>query len=61
MCSAVSVNLVTQQHVDVPFWNDRRIGVVEHVFPADTRRALESFCAELVSATCDEKRLDLEL
>jgi len=55
------VNLVTQQHVDVPFWNDRRIGVVEHVFPADTRRALESFCAELVSATCDEKRLDLEL
>ena len=31
-CSALSVNLVSQAHVDVPFANDGRIGVVDHVF-----------------------------
>ena|ERR671923_1598261 len=34
-CSRTSVNLVSRDHVDVPFYNDRRIGVVEHVFIAD--------------------------
>ncbi len=32
VCSAMSINLVSREHVDLPFWNDRRIGVVEHVF-----------------------------
>jgi hypothetical protein len=59
-CRAVSVNLVTRRHVDVPFWNDARIGVVDHVFPSDALRVVEEFRAELRSARFDEKRLDLE-
>ena len=53
-CSAVSVNLVTQ-HVDFPFWNDARVGVVEHVFEADALRTIEEFRAELDSAQFDER------
>ena len=60
-CSAVSVNLVTPQHLDVPFWNDARVGVVSHVFREDALRAVDEFRAELVSAAFDERRLDLEL
>jgi hypothetical protein len=59
-CSAVSVNLVTREHVDIPFWNDARVGVVDHVFPTDALRVLDEFRAELESARFDEKRLDLE-
>jgi hypothetical protein len=59
-CAAVSVNLVTRQHVDIPFWNDVRVGVVEHTFEADALRAVEEFRAQLESAQFDEKRLDLE-
>ena len=61
VCAAVSVNLVSREHVDLPFWNDRRIGVVEHVFQRDALRALEEFRAELHSIRFDERRLDLEL
>ena len=59
VCAAVSVNLVTREHVDIPFWNDARVGVVEHVFPRDKLRAIDEFCAELQSSRFDEKRLDL--
>jgi len=59
-CGTVSVNLVTRQHVDLPFWNDPHVGVVDHVFPADVERAVEAFRAELASARFDERRLDLE-
>jgi hypothetical protein len=59
-CGAVSVNLVTRQHVDLPFWNDARVGVVDHVFPEDAERAVGAFRAELASARFDERRLDLE-
>ena len=31
-CDRVSVNLVSHEHVDLPFHNDGEIGVVEHVF-----------------------------
>jgi len=61
VCSAVSVNLVSRAHVDLPFWNDRRVGVVEHVFQRDALRAIDSFRAELHSARFDEMRLDLDL
>jgi hypothetical protein len=60
-CAAVSVNLVTREHVDVPFWNDVRVGVVDHVLPADLEHAVDAFRAELASARFDERRLDLEL
>jgi hypothetical protein len=58
-CSSVSVNLVSAQHVDLPFHNDSRIGVVEHVFARDALRTLEDFTAELYSATFDARRLTL--
>jgi hypothetical protein len=59
VCSSVSINLVTSEHLDVPFYNDRRIGVVELVFDADADRAVEEFAAELYSARFDSRRLDL--
>ena len=59
VCSSVSVNLVSAQHVDVPFHNDQEIGVVGHVFAPDAERALEGFAAELRSSRFDARRLSL--
>jgi hypothetical protein len=59
-CAAVSVNLVTREHLDVPFVNDARVGVVSHVFREDALRAVEEFRVELRSAHFDERRLDFE-
>ena len=59
-CSSLSVNLVTQAHVDLPFWNDARVGVVEHVFAEDAFRTLDDFRLELYSSHFDERRLNLE-
>ena len=58
-CSALSVNLVSQAHVDVPFHNDAAIAVVEHVFADDALRTIDEFRAELYSAGFDERRLHL--
>jgi len=58
-CGALSVNLVSRAHVDVPFANDGRIGVVDHVFPEDVLRTVAEFHAELHSARFDERRLHL--
>ncbi len=58
-CDQVSVNLVSLEHVDVPFRNDDTVGVVEHVFAGDAARAAEEFCAELYSASFDARRLHL--
>jgi hypothetical protein len=58
-CRRTSVNLVSHEHVDLPFHNDAEIGVVEHVFSEDVARALEEFRAELSSATFDIRRLSL--
>lgn len=59
-CSSTSVNLVTHAHLDVPFWNDQTVAVVDHVFAADALRTIDEFRAELHSARFDERRLDLE-
>jgi hypothetical protein len=59
VCAGVSVNLVSAQHLDVPFHNDEEIGVVEHVFAPDAERVLEEFSAELHSACFDARRLSL--
>jgi hypothetical protein len=56
-CRRTSVNLVSHEHVDLPFHNDAEIGVVEHVFSEDVARALEEFRAELSSASFDIRRL----
>jgi len=58
-CEHVSVNLVTPEHVDLPFHNDREIGVVGHVFPDDATATIEAFSAELYSASFDARRLAL--
>lgn len=58
-CTSVSVNLVTAEHVDLPFHNDSDVGVVEHVFAADALRTMDEFSAELYSASFDARRLQL--
>jgi len=58
-CASRSINLVSQAHVDLPFHNDARIGVVEHVFEADADRAIEEFERELYSSAFDTRRLAL--
>jgi hypothetical protein len=60
VCGAVSVNVVSRTHVDVPFANDDRVGVVAHVFAAESLRTLEQFRVALHSAAFDERRLGLE-
>jgi hypothetical protein len=59
-CRRLSLNLVSQPHVDLPFHNDPEIGVVEHMFGEDTPTTLEEFRAELWSASFDARRLGLE-
>lgn len=59
-CGAVSVNLVSNEHVDVPFHHDHEIGVVPHLFRADGLRAVEAFRAELYSDSFDLRRLQLD-
>jgi len=60
VCGKLSVNLVSRAHVDVPFANDREVGVVEHVFADDAETTLAEFGAELRSEAFDARRLELE-
>jgi hypothetical protein len=58
-CSRTTVNLVTRPHVDVPFYHDRRVAVVEHVFAAELAEKPEALRAELLSAGLEARRRDL--
>jgi len=58
-CLRTSVNLVSHQHVDLPWHNDTHVGVVEHVFSEDVAATVEQFRAELDSARFDARRIDL--
>jgi hypothetical protein len=58
-CAHTSVNVVSREHVDVPFYNDRRVAVVEHVIALDRHDAVEAFRAELFSSSFDARRRDL--
>ncbi|HEY6962494.1 MAG TPA: hypothetical protein VI408_11445 [Gaiellaceae bacterium] len=60
VCNKVSVNLVSRAHVDVPFVNDREVGVVEHLFEDDAAATIDEFHAELWSSSFDARRLGLE-
>jgi hypothetical protein len=60
VCDKVSVNLVSRAHVDVPFVNDREVGVLEHLFERDASATVEEFRAELWSGAFDARRLTLE-
>jgi len=59
-CTRTSVNLVSAEHVDLPFHNDAHVGVVEHVFQDDALATLDEFREELYSARFDMRRLNLE-
>jgi len=59
-CQRLSVNLVSHEHVDLPFHNDVDVGVVEHLFADDALQTLAQFRAELYAATFDARRLGLE-
>jgi hypothetical protein len=59
VCGGVSVNLVSQEHVDLPFHNDGAVGVVDHLFARDALRTIDEFEAELYSASFDARRLHL--
>jgi hypothetical protein len=59
-CGRLSLNLVSRTHVDVPFANDHKVGVIEHLFADDVATAVEEFRAELLSAAFDTRRLALE-
>jgi hypothetical protein len=59
-CLRISINLVTHEHVDLPFHNDAEIGVVQHVFTYDTTQTLDEFRARLYSSDFDARRLQLE-
>jgi hypothetical protein len=57
VCGSVSVNLVSAEHVDLPFHNDAEIGVVEHVFAADADCVVDEFSDALYSGRFDSRRL----
>ena len=58
-CQRTSVNLVSPDHVDVPWHNDAEVGVVEHLFSEDVARTVAAFHEELYSAHFDPRRIDL--
>jgi hypothetical protein len=58
-CRRLSVNLVSHEHVDLPFHNDREVGVVEHLFHEDAHATIEEFRSHLWSSSFDARRLDL--
>ena len=58
-CSRTSVNLVTHAHVDVPFYNDAHVAVIEHIFASDRAKTLEAFREELDSSSFDARRRTL--
>ncbi len=59
-CTRISVNLVSESHVDLPFHHDHEIGVVEQVFAHDAGTMVAEFRSELYSARFDARRLALE-
>ena len=59
-CERVSVNLVSHDHVDLPFYNDPEIGVVPHLFTGDGERMVMDFRDELNSGCFDARRMLLD-
>ncbi len=59
-CNKTSVNLVSPEHVDLPFHNDAEVGVVPFVFPEDSEAIVSEFRSELDSASFDARRLFLD-
>ena len=58
-CQRLSVNLVSHEHVDIPWHNDAEVGVVEHMFGEDIAQIVAEFHEELESSRFDGRRIDL--
>jgi len=58
-CSRTTVNLVSRPHVDVPFYNDRRVAVVEHVFAPDRPQMAAALREKLLGASFEARKRDL--
>jgi hypothetical protein len=58
-CAQTTVNLVSRPHVDVPFYNDRRVAVVEHVFAGEGSETAEVLRTGLFAAGFEASRRDL--
>lgn len=56
-CASVSVNVVSCAHVDLPFHNDREVGVVRRTFGAVLQKSTETFREELWGADVEPRRL----
>jgi len=48
-CQRTSVNLVSEEHLDVPFYSDREVEVMEHVFGLDGELDLAALAEELAA------------
>ncbi len=60
-CSRISVNLVSREHVDIPFWNDTHIAVLDQVFDDTSLQTVDALHAELASCRIDDRTMHLEL
>ena len=56
-CGRLSVNLVSPEHVDLPFHTDAEVGVVRVPFPARALRGADEFARELRSTPIELRRI----
>jgi hypothetical protein len=59
-CGAVSINLVTRAHLDVPFYHDRVVRYLARPFVDAREVTVERFHDELHSGRFDAERAELE-
>ena len=60
-CSRISVNLVSREHVDIPFWNDSHVTVLDQVFEDAALQSVDALHAEVISCRAGDRTLHLEL
>jgi hypothetical protein len=60
-CATVSVNLVSREHVDIPFWNDPQVAVLDHVFRGPRADDVDALGRELASIELDERTIEFAL
>ena len=58
-CQRMSINLVSREHVDIPWHNDAEVGVVGRLLPGDIETIVTEFREELDSSRFDSRRIDL--
>ena len=60
-CGEISLNVVTQRHLDVPFYHDRVVRYIERPFGDRRDLTLDRFHEQLFSSRFDGERASLEL